>query len=116
VSLRRLCALADIPDGGGKGFWFGQDTERFGLFLIRRGDEIHAYENSCPHRFTPLDWLPDRFLDRDGTHILCATHGALFRIEDGFCVSGPCVGDRLRRVALVRRDGLLSLDESRPGA
>ena len=27
--------------------------------------------------------------------ILCATHGALFRIEDGHCLSGPCVGESL---------------------
>lgn len=100
---RLLCRLADIPDGGGKGLWFGQDTSRFGVFLIRRGDAVFAYANSCPHRGTPLDWLPDRFLDRDGKHILCATHGALFRIEDGFCLSGPCAGAHLRAVATARR-------------
>ena len=109
---RLLCRLAEIPDGGGKGFWFGQDTARFGLFLIRDGDDVYGYENSCPHRGTPLDWLPDRFLDRGGRHILCATHGALFRIEDGFCLSGPCAGARLRRVAITRRGTALYLDES----
>jgi nitrite reductase/ring-hydroxylating ferredoxin subunit len=108
VSEILLCRLADIPDGGGpngegRGFWFGADTARFGVFLIRRGGDIYAYENSCPHRGTPLDWRPDRFLDRDGSHILCATHGALFRIADGFCLSGPCAGAALRRVAVVRR-------------
>jgi nitrite reductase/ring-hydroxylating ferredoxin subunit len=100
---RFLCRLADIPEGGGKGFWFGEDIARFGVFLIRRGDTAWAYVNSCPHRGTPLDWLPDRFLDRDGRHILCATHGALFRIADGFCLSGPCAGARLRPVEIVRR-------------
>jgi nitrite reductase/ring-hydroxylating ferredoxin subunit len=112
VSLRLLCRLADVPDGGGKGFWLGQDTARFGLFLIRQGDDVYAYENSCPHRGTPLDWLPDRFLDRGGRHILCATHGALFRIEDGFCLSGPCAGARLRKVAIARRGTALYLDDS----
>jgi nitrite reductase/ring-hydroxylating ferredoxin subunit len=108
---RRLCRVAEIPDGGGKGFWFGEDTARFGVFVIRRGDDLYAYENSCPHRLTPLDWRPDRFLDRDGHHILCATHGALFRIADGFCLSGPCVGASLRAVALIRRDGVIYLLE-----
>jgi nitrite reductase/ring-hydroxylating ferredoxin subunit len=116
VSLVPLCRLEDIPDGSGpdgdgRGFWFGEDTARFGIFLIRRGDAVYAYENSCPHRFTPLDWRPDRFLDRDGSHILCATHGALFRVEDGFCLSGPCVGASLRRVAIARRGTALYLDE-----
>src|SRR5450755_1874505 len=100
---RRLCRLAEIPDGGGKGFCFGGDTARFGVFLIRKGEAEFAYANSCPHRGTPLDWLPDRFLDRDATHILCATHGALFRSADGFCLSGPCVGASLSPVATVRR-------------
>ena len=71
--------------------------------LIVHGDDgvVRVFQNSCPHRGTPLDWLPDRFLDRGGRHILCATHGALFRIEDGFCLSGPCAGARLRRVAIT---------------
>jgi nitrite reductase/ring-hydroxylating ferredoxin subunit len=110
VSERLLCRLAEIPDGGGRGFWFGEDTARFGVFVIRRGDAVYAYENSCPHRGTPLDWRPDRFLDRDGSHILCATHGALFRIADGFCLSGPCAGAWLRDVVITRRDGALYLD------
>ena len=114
-----LCRLADIPDGGGKGFWFGRDTDRFGVFLIRKGEDVVAYVNSCPHRGTPLDWLPDRFLDRGGRHILCATHGALFRIADGFCLSGPCVGARLRSVTTVRRGPEIHLaagDDAAPGA
>jgi len=27
--------------------------------------------------------------------IQCATHGALFRIRDGYCVAGPCAGQGL---------------------
>jgi nitrite reductase/ring-hydroxylating ferredoxin subunit len=107
-----LCRLADIPDGGGKGFWFGEDTGRFGLFLIRRGEAVLAYANSCPHRGTPLDWQPDRFLDRDGRHILCANHGALFRIADGFCLSGPCAGARLRPMTIARRGAEIYLGDA----
>jgi nitrite reductase/ring-hydroxylating ferredoxin subunit len=110
---RFLCRLADIPDGGGKGFWFGEDTARFGVFLIRQGDTVWAYANSCPHRGTPLDWLPDCFLDRDRRHILCATHGALFHITDGFCVSGPCAGAYLRPVETMRRGARIFLAEGR---
>ena len=53
------------------------------------------YHNRCPHRGTPLDWQPGQFLDREGAHLVCATHGALFRLADGFCVAGPCAGDAL---------------------
>ena len=65
---------------------------------IRQGDQVYAYVNSCPHVGTPLDMWPGRFLTRDGEYILCATHGALFRIEDGHCVAGPCVGRGLTPV------------------
>ena len=60
-----------------------------GLFAVRQGDAVHVYVNSCPHIGTPLDWMPDRFLSADGSLIVCATHGAEFRIADGECLRGP---------------------------
>jgi nitrite reductase/ring-hydroxylating ferredoxin subunit len=54
---------------------------------------------------TPLDWKPDDFMSEDGDHIMCHTHGALFEIEDGFCVAGPCAGDNLQPVAVGLDDG-----------
>ncbi len=98
-----LCRIADIPDGGGK--WFVLDrAENDAIFVLRRGDRLFAYRNRCPHRGTPLDWLPDRFIDAAGEYILCATHGALFRFEDGVCIAGPCSGARLEPVQ-IRREG-----------
>ncbi len=90
-----LCALDEIEDGGAKGFEPEVGGQRLELFVVRRGRELFAYENACPHIGTPLDWTPDQFLDAAGANILCATHGALFRIEDGYCTAGPCTGDRL---------------------
>jgi len=98
-----LCRVADIPDGGGKGFVLEDREGRFAIFVLRRSDRIVAYRNRCPHRGTPLDWLPDRFIDAEGEHILCATHGALFRFEDGVCVAGPCPGARLEPVEICRK-------------
>ena len=83
-----LCPLDDIADGGSAGFEVAGKL----VMAIRQGDTVFAYVNSCPHVGTPLDMWPGRFLTRDGEYILCATHGALFRIEDGHCVAGPCVG------------------------
>ena len=65
-------------------------------FLVRGdGEPIFAYENYCPHAGGPLNLLPNRFLSRDKQHLLCATHGAKFNIDDGVCVRGPCQGDCL---------------------
>ena len=98
---RRLCHIDEIDEDGGKGFVFGEGTARREIFLVRSGEKVFGYENACPHLGSPLDFTPDRFLNAEGTHIVCATHGALFEIESGYCVSGPCAGDRLRPIALA---------------
>lgn len=97
-SERPLCRLDAIPDGGSKGFVEDVDGLRQLLMAIRRGRRVFVYRNSCPHVGAPLDFRPGRFLNAEGTHILCANHGALFRIEDGFCLSGPCAGESLKPV------------------
>jgi nitrite reductase/ring-hydroxylating ferredoxin subunit len=68
---------------------------------------VYLYENVCPHIGTPLDWTPDRFLSADGSHLICATHGAEFTIATGICVSGPCLGDRLTQVDFLIRNGAI---------
>ena len=49
----------------------------------------------------------DRFLDGAGRHVVCSAHGARFRAEDGFCVSGPCAGDSLEAVPVRMEDGVV---------
>jgi nitrite reductase/ring-hydroxylating ferredoxin subunit len=108
--LRALCRIDDIPDGDSKGF--PPPPGGFtGLFAVRQGDAVHVYVNSCPHIGTPLDWMPDRFLSADGSLIICATHGAEFRIADGECVYGPCKGDRLEAVMIQINDGTVFVPE-----
>ena len=98
--VRVLCQLTDIPDGMAKGFELGSPEDPFDLFVVRDGDRVLGYRNACPHVGTPLDWQPDTFMSEDGEHIMCHTHGALFEIEDGFCVAGPCAGASLAPVAV----------------
>jgi nitrite reductase/ring-hydroxylating ferredoxin subunit len=109
-----LCALDDIADGGAKSFWFGEGATRRGIFLLRRGETVVAYVNACPHVGTPLNFLGDRFLDRNGELILCATHGALFRVADGFCVRGPCLGAKLTPVRTIITDHMVFLSGDFP--
>jgi len=91
----RLCALAEIADPGAKGFTFRQDGALFAGFVVRRGELAAGYVDRCPHAGWPLGSLDERFLTRDLRHILCAGHGALFTLDDGACVAGPCTGARL---------------------
>ena len=102
---RVLCRLDEIPDGEGKGFAIEQDDKTLDIFVLRLGDRVVGYHNLCPHVATPLNWVDGSFLTLDGDYILCDTHGAEFEIEDGRCVSGPCIGDRLTPIELDLRDG-----------
>ncbi len=92
---RVLCRLDDIEDGQAKGFTLGSGLEAREIFVVREDGQVFGYVNSCPHLGTPLNWDGDRFVSDDSGLILCATHGALFEIEDGDCVSGPCTGEAL---------------------
>lgn len=99
-----LCRLADIPDGGTRGFTLGQGEWPLRGLLVRVGDAIHGYVNRCPHAGHQLSFFPDRFLTPDGTLIRCQSHGALFEKTTGECVFGPCTGKALTRVP-VHTDG-----------
>jgi nitrite reductase/ring-hydroxylating ferredoxin subunit len=88
----RLCALAEIPDPGAKGFLFRKGDQIFSGLAVRRNGAVHGFVDRCPHTGTPLAFLPDRYLTREGDLIVCSTHGALFRPSDGLCLAGPCAG------------------------
>ncbi len=104
-----LVSLAELPQGEDyEARGIAADVpHRPGLFILRFENEVRVYRNRCPHLGSPLNWTPDRFLDREREHIVCATHGAVFRIGDGMCISGPCEGDALEPVEAVVRDGIV---------
>ena len=70
------------------------------IVVVRSGQNIHAFVNSCPHMGLPLELFPNRFLDETGEQLVCSTHGARFNVSDGECTRGPCRGDVLRPVIL----------------
>ena len=107
-----VCRLEDIEDPGSKGMTVSIAGQLQDIFIVRRGDSVFGYLNSCPHTGGPLDWTPDRFLDLDGRYIQCAMHAALFRVEDGRCIAGPCNGDRLTPVPVEVDAGVVRLDAS----
>lgn len=105
----RLCRLDELPAWGSRRLSFTGDDHAHGLCVVRQGDAIYGYLNRCPHQDTAMDWLPGEFLSRDGEHIICSMHGAHFRVEDGYCVAGPCKGQFLQAVDLAVEDGELIL-------
>lgn len=110
---RPLCRLDEIPDGAARGFdpeGAGEDT----VFAVRRGEKVHVYRNSCPHNRRPLEYLRHRFLSADGSTIVCYAHGAHFRIEDGVCTYGPCLGQALDEVPSRVEQGQVLVGYRRP--
>lgn len=90
----QLCPAADIGDGASQGFDVGDQH----IFVVRQGTRVRVYRNRCPHRGLPLNWKEHQFLDPTGTMIQCAQHGALFIIDSGRCVTGPCPGATLEAI------------------
>jgi nitrite reductase/ring-hydroxylating ferredoxin subunit len=113
TAWRRLCRVEEIPDGGAREFPPSPGSYS-GLFAIRRGEALFVYENACPHIGVPLNWAPDRFLDAKGEHIVCGTHGALFRIADGVCTKGPCIGEAIAPIPFRIEDGVVLVDPDAP--
>ena len=89
--MKFLCAGAALAEAGSRGF----DVDGKKLFAVRRDGQAYVYLNRCPHRGVGLEWQPDQFLDASASLIQCSTHAALFLIESGECVAGPCAGQFL---------------------
>lgn len=102
-----LCPTDEVAESGARGFDLGQDIR---VFAVRADGAINVYHNRCPHLGLQLNWGPDRFLDRDRKHILCAAHGALFDIGSGLCIAGPCHGRSLTRMRHRLVDDALYVD------
>lgn len=100
-----LCHLDELANPGSRGerVIIGDTVQN--VFIVRVHDLVYGYLNSCPHTGGPLDWVPGQFLSKDRQHIQCATHDALFHLDSGTCVAGPCTGDRLTTVPLQLESG-----------
>lgn len=103
--LLRLCRFDELADPDSRSFAVQMAAGPEDIFIVRRGAHVFAYVNHCPHTGSPLDWLPDQFLSLDRRLIQCAMHAALFRIEDGRCVAGPCAGRALTPVSVTVEEG-----------
>ncbi|TNE64316.1 MAG: Rieske (2Fe-2S) protein [Alphaproteobacteria bacterium] len=100
-----LCRTDALPDHGGAEIIFRDGDQVAHLLVQRYNGQVYLYENRCPHAGTPLNLFDERFLNTDGSSLICRTHGAQFHVETGYCHLGPCKGQYLRAVAFEERDG-----------
>lgn len=96
----KLCQRHDIPDPGSKEFSVKRGRTLHDLFVVHKDGAFYAYRNSCPHTGASLNWQEHQFLDMDNAMIQCSVHDALFEIDSGYCISGPCSGQTLEELSL----------------
>ena len=105
-----ICQQQDIPEYETRSFSVALEQGSLEGFVLKQDGQIRAYLNHCPHLGVPLNWQPDDFMSLEGTHIQCATHGALFNLEDGYCIAGPCAGQSLTALNIkIEADGKVYL-------
>ncbi len=102
-----LGSLDLVGDGCARNFVLELRAGRFHGFVVRKGEAVHGYVDLCAHMALPLAQKLDNYLTPDAAHIQCSWHGALYRIEDGTCVGGPCVGARLKPWPVMVKDGMI---------
>ena len=90
-------------------------------FVGRVGGKLYAYYNVCQHQPVELDLPLDPQeqesapavrrapMADDGVHLMCHSHGALYRPTDGRCVLGPCYGASLVALDVEDQDGRIVL-------
>jgi nitrite reductase/ring-hydroxylating ferredoxin subunit len=104
-----ICKTSCIKDPGSLGFEIEQKGEVIEGFIVRQDGVFYAYRNICPHTGSQLDYTEHQFLDSEAALIQCAVHEALFLIDTGECVGGPCLGECLDHLEIEVIDGEIYL-------
>lgn len=68
---------------------------REAVVVVADDGKPRVYLNECKHIPIPLDAGTAQLLDDETGMLFCGTHGALYRLEDGYCTAGPCMGETL---------------------
>jgi nitrite reductase/ring-hydroxylating ferredoxin subunit len=97
---------ADVENGG-KGVRFPLPSlgPHVTGFVVRFHERAYAYVNQCAHVSVELDWNEGDFFTAQQDYLICSTHGAHYRPDNGFCVMGPCKGKSLKPIALIEQNG-----------
>lgn len=102
-----LIRRSELPESGFTALTVSISGESLAIFVQSGPDFLRGWVNACPHEGRRLDYAPGKFLI-DKQNLVCAAHGASFRLADGFCTGGPCRGESLRPVLVTELpDGYL---------
>ncbi|MDP3088946.1 MAG: Rieske 2Fe-2S domain-containing protein [Methylotenera sp.] len=73
-------------------------------FVVRYQGKPYAYVNQCAHVAIELDWNEGDFFTSQKDFLICSTHGAHYRPDNGFCVMGPCKGKSLKAIPVAEQN------------
>jgi nitrite reductase/ring-hydroxylating ferredoxin subunit len=104
-----LCLVAELSDPDARECRVGDTVWPLRVIVVRRQGAIYAYRNRCPHAGHALNLRPNEFLDVARRQLMCRSHGALFEIESGRCVAGPCTGAWLEPISVIIEAGEVRL-------
>ena len=109
-----ICRLDELAEPSARPFQLLRRKKsgraiKWNIFVVRAGETLAAYYNTCPHSPYNLDSEGNSILSPDG-YLQCGKHGARFAIESGVCFHGPCVGARLKAVELSVVDGAVCVN------
>jgi nitrite reductase/ring-hydroxylating ferredoxin subunit len=103
-----LIALDKIKSPGAVALDFRTGDCVYSIIVARDEHGVHAYDNECPHMRAPLERFDGVMIVRK-PYLICAMHGASFRIRDGACVGGPALGTALKREEISVANGIVLL-------
>src|SRR5262245_948438 len=100
VGRAKVLNLAELPDGKTAFVTLGGVD----VALFRRGEEIFAIGNECPHQGGGLcdGWV-------EGDIVTCPLHGWEFDLRSGACMTVP--GESVPRFNVTVEDGAIFLEE-----
>lgn len=114
-----LCRLDEIANRSAKGIALqgvgaNGTIETCPLLIVRWDDQVYGYINTCPHTPVQLDGRSSgQFFNQEHSHLMCEKHGALFEVDTGLCLDGPCEGKGLTPLSLEVTDGAVRLSNVR---
>lgn len=128
---------ADLAPGRTAKFAWEDGGRRRQGFVVNYRGTLRAYVNECAHIPMGLDWLENElpgvasragvpgdsrcgsgeFFDDESRYLVCATHGALYEPDTGYCVSGPSCGASLEplRVEVEGEELVVYVEVTRRG-
>lgn len=98
--MKKCLHLKTLPEAGEAAVLQAGHNKRglpVEVVVLRDADGTpRAYTNECQHVAIPLDSGSRDFFDDETGMLICLTHGALYQLDDGMCVAGPCRGRALQ--------------------